>query len=426
MSARIVCDRLVIQDQHFPLHPLTIIDALTTAAWCSEATFVTSITVRYTPNVSSDTPGQVVIAAARAVSTTHAAAFASSCKAIAPVWKSLHLVIPKEILNFQRWTREQSPHLWLSCLGVAGTVDISCTIRCATHLQLPQTVLPSLTDRVSRLETNCYLGPILAGFSYIGLMVNPGQSVAPFHWPGNGQVININLKNGDGVTTGHRYIRTPENRNYVAVRYGFGSSFNYAYSSANNSYSWSSWRDTLATYTTKDSLSYAVPVSYYGSWRPVKGSTSWWAEINPKYTRVAEGSPMTTHDYYHPCTQLILYYEYPGVDIFAPDFKPSIKVTPGTDLPCFSGAAVPNRTQNLPLNVSLLQAVWSPHWNPDLQQPNQLSLFDSAREKLLAWPVNCGAQPKRRPSDESECEEDLCARHELLPEPGEASVDHSA
>lgn len=412
MSARVVCDRLVVPDQHFPLHPLTIIDALTNARWCSEATFATSVTVRYTPNVSSDTPGQVILAVSRGVTTTPAAAYASACKAIAPVWKSLHLVVPKELLNFQRWTREQSSHLWLSCLGVAGSVDISCTIRCVTQLQLPRTVLPSLTDRVSRLETNCYLGPILAGFSYVGLMVNSAQSIASFYWPGNGQVININLKNGEGVTTGNRFIRTPENRNYVAVRYGFGSSFDYVYTSANKQYDWKTWKDTLSSYTAKSDLAYAVPVSYYGSWRPIKGSTTWWAEINPKSTRVSEGQPSTIHTYYHPCTQLILYYEYPGVDIFAPKFKPSIEVTPGDDLPCFSGTAVPNKTQKLPLHVSFLQTVWSPYWNPNLKLPGQLSLFEAAREELTAWPVNCGSQITRRPRDTDECEEDLSVRHE--------------
>jgi len=423
MSARIVCDRLILQDSQFPLNPLLIVDAITDAKWCSEASFVTSITVRYTPNVSSDTPGQVVLAASKQPTSTPAAAYASACKVIGPVWKSLHLVIPKEILNFQRWTRENDPHMWLSCVGVAGSVDISCTIRCATHLHLTKSILPSLTDRVSKLDTACYLGPILAGFSYIGLMVRDVQSIASFYWPGNGQVININLKDGTGITTGHRYIRTPENRHYVAVRYGFGSSFNYAYSSSNASYEWKSWKDTLASYTMKDSLSYAAPVSYYGSWRPIKGSTSWWAEINPKYTRVTEGTPLATHDYYHPCTQLILYYEYPGVNIFASDFKPSIQVTPGSDLPCFSGNAAPNKTQMLPLNVSLLQTAWSPHWNPNLQIERQLSLFEDARDKFSAWPVNCGSVVSRRPRDGKECEEDLQSRHKSPEDPGQASVD---
>lgn len=425
MSARIVCERLILQDAQFPLNPLLIIRALTRSRWCSEAAFLTSVTVRYTPNVSSATPGEVILAASKAPTSTPAAAYASACKTIGPVWKSLHLVIPKELLNLQRWTREDDAHIWLSCVGAVGTVDLSCTLRCATQLHLPNTVLPSLTERVSKLDTSCYLGPILAGFSYIGLMVSDAQSIASFYWPGNGQVINVNLKDGKGVTTGNRYIRTPENRNYVAVRYGFGSSFNYVYSSANTNYSWNSWKDTLASYTTKDKLSYAVQVSYYGSWRPIKGSTSWWAEINPKYTGVYENvnNSMVLHNYYHPCTQLILYYEYPDTNIFSPDFKPSIQVTPGSDLPCFPGAATPNKTQMLPLNVSLLQAAWSPHWNPNLQMENQLSLFEDARDKFTAWPVNCGPVVSRRPRDEDECEEDLRSRQSSPDEPGYATVD---
>lgn len=304
-------------------------------------------------------------------------------------------------------------------------VDISCTLKCASQFKLPLPPQPpSLEDRLTTVNTHCYFGPILAGFSLVGCM--PQFDTANV-WKGVGSVININLRDGSGVTTGNRYIRTPEQKNYVAVRYGFGSNFNYTYSTSNKSYSWKSNSNVVEKYTTRTDPSETAPVSYWGSWRPVKGSTSWWAEINPTSQSGMINGVYTT--IFYPCAQLIMYYEYPGVDIFSTTFRPYINIEPGNKLPCPSGTMVPNKLQSLPLNHSLLQVVWNPAWRPQLDDhPWVTNMFETSKTEFEAWPINCGSVTSRAcPRDTSECEEGLDksddAEHQH--EPGYLSLDRS-
>lgn len=388
MSAKLVCDRLILPELPFKLDPLLIANLLIPANLCGEATFASSVTVRYTPNVSSETPGQTVLAVFTRGITSVREAHAAACKVISPIWKGTSLVIPKDLLRFEDWSRSAQPSLWLSCVNVQGTVDISCTIKCAVQFKLTPT--PNFEERLITLNTKCYLGPVLAGFSLVGCMpLWQGGS-----WSGNGRVININLQDGTGITTGHRYIRTPEARNYVAVRYGFGSAFTYTYTSANKNYSWKSYSSVVSEYTTASAISGTADVSYYGSWRPIKGSTSWWAEINPSSTNVGSGSSAVP--YYYSCAQLILYYEYPGIDIFSTDFAPHIRVHPGDILPCPAGIMSPNKEQKLPLNQSRLQMTWDPRWKPILTHPSLLvAMFEKAKEAFTDWPIDCGNAPPR-------------------------------
>lgn len=416
MSVRLVCDRLIVDELPFKLDPLHIATRLLPANSCGEATFASSVIVRYTPNVSSETPGQTVLAVfTRGVSTVREA-HAAACKVISPIWKSSSLVIPKDLLRFEDWSRSSQPSLWLSCVNPLGTVDISCTIKCAVQFKLTPT--PTLEERISTLTTKCFLGPVLSGFSFIGCM--PSKVSAT--WGGNGNVININLKNGTGITTGNRWIRTPETRDYVAVRYGFGNSFGYSYTSANQKYSWQSFSYVLSKYTNAVPAPGSADVYFTGSWRPIKGSTSWWAEINPT-------KETSTGPYYHPCAQLILYYEYPGINVFSPDFTPSIRVRPGDMLPCPPGTMLPNLEQNLPLNHSRLQIAWNAGWKPQLtNSPFAVEMFQEAKEDFTAWPFGCSSVPIRgTSSDIYECDEgqdksDDAEHHDEL---GSLTTDHS-
>lgn len=416
MSARIVCDRLIIPELPFKLDPYLILNALAPGKHCGLATFVSSVTVRYTPNVSSETPGQTVLAASTRGINSVREAHAAACKVISPIWKGASLVIPRDLLRFEDWSRNAQSSLWLSCVNVQGTVDISCTIKCAVQFKLPTT--PTITDRLTSLNTQCYLGPVLAGFSLVGSM----PQIESGTWSGAGNVINIDLKDGTGKTTGNRYIRTPEKRNYVAVRYGIGS-VEYVYTTANKNYSWNDYPDVVSKYISADPASGSANVFYTGSWRPIKGSTSWWAEVN---TRKHTTGGVTRS---YPCAQLILYYEYPGVDIFSPKFTPAIRVHPGDLLPCPSGNMSPNQEQKLPLNQSRLQVAWNTAWNPVLtNSPLLAELFENAKKEFTAWPVNCGNVSSRGTSSGiNECDEgqDKSDDAEYHGEPGSITNDHS-
>lgn len=422
MSAKLVCDRLILTELPFKLDPQLIANTLIRSDCCSEATFASSVTVRYTPNVSSETPGQTVLAVfTRSVNSVREA-HAAACKAISPIWKGTSLVIPKDLLRFEDWSRSSQPSLWLSCVNVQGTVDISCTIKCAVQFKL--TPMPTSVDRLITLDTKCYLGPVLAGFSLVGCM--PMLQTGSV-WPGVGNVINISLKDGTGYATGNRYIRTPEARDYVAVRYGFGSKFDYVYTTANKEYSWRTYSSVVSKFNSTSSMNGAVEISYYGSWRPIKGGTNWWAEINPRKENVVSGGVSTP--YYYPCAQLILYYEYPGVDIFSPDFVPYLLVHPGDDLPCPAGSMSPNEEQKLPLNHSRLQMTWNPAWRPVLiNEPLALDMFVKAKQEFTSWPVNCKKTTVRgTSSDKFECDEgqDKSDDAENHGEPGCLTIDHS-
>lgn len=420
MSARLVCDRLIIHELPLKLDPLQIATQLLPANSCGEATFVSSVTVRYTPNVSSETPGQTVLAVfTRGISTVREA-HAAACKVISPVWKGASLVIPKDLLRFEDWSRSTQPSLWLSCVNVQGIVDVSCTIKCVVQFTLNP--MRRVEDSLTTINTNCYLGPVLAGFSFTGSM----PAIQFGTWSGGGNTININLKDGSGKTTSNRYIRTPESRDYVAVRYAIGSA-DYVYTTANKKYSWKSYSYVLSKYTTSSPAPGSADVFFTGSWRPIKGSTSWWAEVNAKKQSIVSGG--TTKTEYLPCSQLILYYEYPGVDIFSPDFAPAIRVHPGDLLPCPAGNMSPNQEQTLPLNHSRLQMAWNAGWKPVLtNSPLAVEMFENAKKEFVAWPTNCGNVSSRGTfSDLKECDEgqDKSDDAEHHGEPGDTPIDHS-
>jgi len=416
MSARLVCDRLVVSELPVVLDPYVLANALTRLRWCSEAKFTSSICVRYTPNVPSNTPGQAILACSVKKLTDFSEANAAACKVIFPVWKSASLVIPKDMLKFETWSRGDAPTLWLSGIDIKGIVDITCTVQCAVHYQFsPIPPPPTTADIVSTINTKCYVGPVLAGFSLVCCMPRyEGTS-----WNGVGQSINMDLKRGTGLTTGNKWIRTPERLDYVAVRYGFGSDFSYSYNASNGNYAWKSYTHVIWKYQEQDAVTGAAGVSYYGSWRPIKGSTSWWAELNP--------TTNTTYQNSYPCAQLILYYEFPGVDIFDANFVPSFRVHPGTCIPDPPGEAISNANQRLPLNTSRLQSLWNPAWLPVLDDAAAVR-FTDAREALTSWPTTCNVEHfPGGARDISECDEghgksdDACIHREDGPQPTDRS-----
>lgn len=192
-------------------------------------------------------------------------------------------------------------------------------------------------------------------------------------------------------------------------------------------YSWKSYSSIVSDYTQGNSIAGIANVSYYGSWRPIKGSKSWWAEINPEKVNVVAGGVSTPH--YYPCAQLILYYEYPGVDIFSSDFAPYLRIRPGDMLPCPSGTMLPNKEQKLPLNQSRLQMAWNPWWRPILtNSPLVVELFEKAKEDFTAWPVDhgktlqYGSSSGKYECDSGQDKSDDAERHG---EPGSLLLDHS-
>lgn len=399
MTDRIVVERLILPSLPFELNPLRIAKELLAQQSATQARFLTSITARYTPNVSASTPGQTILCASQEPAGNYNKAASAACKVIRPVWKGFALVIPKDLLSFESWSRAGTPHLWLSAIGAEGTVDISCTIRAVSQ---PLISLPLTPDeKLVRISTQAYVGPILAGFSLVGgLPYSPQPS-----WTGIGQVINVDLMDATGTTTSTRYVRTPENRNYVAVLYGFGSTMDYVLNSSNKPYRWKSWNDVLWDYDFQSNDSwYNTGVAYVGTWRPIVGNTSWWLEANARKTEVVLGGTRVT--WYYPLAHLILYYYFPGVDIFADDFTPTLTAHPGDAIPCPPGNAEANKLQMLPLATHRLVSLWNASWNPVLDSivagTQQRYVLAKYKQGITEWPDNCNQimYSKGNPEDE--------------------------
>lgn len=281
------------------------------------------------------------------------------------------LLIPRQAVNLQTWSTQDTQSLILSAHGLSGTVTITCTVLAVTNGSLPKPPNP-LCNLASLDGKSTLFGPKLDGFSYVSC-IPPYPEPA---WDGWGNCMNISFLDGTGNVKSHLYICSPSNKPYVVVRYGFGSNFDYSYNEANSNRSWYSNAKVIREYTTTNNPT-AVPASFVASWTTIRGSKKWWAEIRPRHTR----SETTGLDWYYPCTQLLLYYDYGDTNIEAPEFYPNVDVFPGEIIPYPIPGVKPDTKCSLVLNGQQPQLTFSPQWfgmENDAQR-NQLEL---EREQL--------------------------------------------
>lgn len=387
MTTRIVVDRLVVDQFPFVLNPVRILDELVGVSFAQDARFHVSLVVRYTPSVSTSTPGQAFFSASIASSTQPATIAAHSPSVCTPVWKGCELIVPKDLLNPQRRTTSSQQWLYLNAAGFQGTVDISTTIL-ATVLTLRRAVNP--VKDLQTLFTQCYVGPILAGFSLVFCLP---QYLQP-SWTGRGYAMNYDMRAGRGITGNNLYIKTPGNKDYVAIVIGSGGVYDWKFQEGVPTPSFKTFKEFVWEYDNKESGSNnGMAPNYFGSWTAIRGSANWWAEIRPRYTEYNIGGNYIK--WYYPVTMLILYYEYPGVDVFDRRFEPSIKCDPD-DVPCPSAGQGVQYPSRVPLSNATMQCLWNPHWKPTVRDSTEgielTDEFSSAKDYLLRWPVYSNAR----------------------------------
>lgn len=379
MTERIHYDGAVV-DLPLPLNPIILTTLLSNRRVAAQGRFVTNILVRYHPDVSTETAGTVAFAVSRLSSTNLQAISACVPSYTGPVWKPAQLNIPHSLVNVQEWLTENTPTLFLVADGARGNFTITCTIKLLISLADKAYTAYDPYEQLSYLTTQCYVGPVLEGFSLVSCM-----AIDLNKWRGTGMVINVDMTNAGGRTTNSRQgLRTPRDKCYIAVLFGCGSIYDWKYYGDNNAYSWHTNTDVMWSYDNTSPPTGQVSVSQLGSWRPVVGSTQEWAWIDTDtvYTTV-NGNAMT---FYYPCSYVVLYYYYAGVNIFDPTFRPMLLAHPGSKVPLPPGLARPNTRQYIPLFMTKMQALWSPYWKPvrDIQQNAQL---EQAKASLECWPV---------------------------------------
>lgn len=353
MTERLFLDRVVVPSFPYPLNPQSLLSLIAPRTRPPQARFVTAINVSYHPNVSTATPGECCIAASLEALPDLRACQAAAWKALGPVWRKACLTIPRQAVNLQNWSTQDSPCLILSAHGLSGTVTITCTVVAVTSGNLPTPPNP-LCD-LSSLEGKAALfGPKLDGFSFVSCIPPTLQPM----WTGNGNCMNISFLSGTGNVKSNLYICSPSNKPYVVVRYGFGSKFEYVYNSKNKNRSWRSNSSVIREFNNTTS-SNSVGANFWASWTTIQGSTSWWAEIRPNNTWYQVDGGKT---WYESCCHLLLYYDYGNTDIQASDFYPKIGVFPGDIIPDPSTDARPNSAYSLVLNEQQPQLTFSPQW----------------------------------------------------------------
>lgn len=353
MTERLFLDRVVIPTFPYPLNPQSLLTLIAPRTRPPQARFATAVTITYHPNVSTSTPGECCIAAAIEALPDLRACQAATWKAFGPVWRKNNLLIPRQAVNLQTWSTQGTQCLILSAHGLNGTVTITCTVVAVTKGSLPQPPDPLCV--LSSLEGKAALfGPKLDGFSLVSCIPPAPQPV----WTGNGNCMNVSFINGTGNVKSNLYICSPSNKPYVVVRYGFGSDFTYVYNSPNANRTWFS-NSTVIREFNNTTTSNSQGANFWASWTTIHGSTSWWAEIRPNttYYQVNGGT-----QWYHPCTHLLLYYDYGDTNIEAPEFYPNVDVFPGDILPTPSSGAKPDTAYSLVLNSQQPQLTFSPQW----------------------------------------------------------------
>lgn len=392
MTERLFIDACVVT-LPLRLSPVDIASKLSPRSPQAQGRFLTTVNVRYQPNVSTATAGVVALGLTTDPSATLRTIAANEPHHIGPVWKPATLLLPKDRINLQDWSTQGAPALYLVGVNMRGSISITCTLQLTLVASWPPPLPPpppppDPIEQLVSIDTQAFVGPVLEGFSLVCCAPNVLQP----QWKGVGQVINIDLTRANGSSSTSSYgLRTPETKPYVAVRYGFGANFKYNYNSNNTTYSWQSNSQVIYGYTDQNGQQSAVPVSYYASWRPIRGSTGWWCDVRPSLTQVVLGGQ--TFDWYYPMCQLILYYYFPSVNIFASDFTPGVYCLPNDTLPCPPGAAEANKPQLVPLNMGKMQQFWSRFWHPNFALANlgnELQYrFTQAKYAFTQWPVNC-------------------------------------
>nr|WQF62316.1 MAG: hypothetical protein [Pigeon-associated tombus-like virus] len=382
MTERLFLDRVVVPSFPYPLNPQSLLNLVAPRTRPPQARFVTAITISYHPNVSTATPGECCIAAALDALPDLRACQAATWKATGPVWRKLSLVIPRQSANLQKWSTQDTACLQLSAHGLSGTVTITCTVVAVTNGSLPRP--PNALCDLSSLDAKVALfGPKLDGFSFVSCIPPAPQPV----WTGSGNCMNVSFLNGTGNVKSNLYICSPSNKPYVVVRYGFGSNFQYRYNSKNSNRSWRSNSYVIREFN-NNTTSNSVGANYYASWTTIYGSTSWWAEIVPNSTYYQVNGGMT---WYHPCTHLLLYYDYGNTDIEAQGFAPDVGVFPGDILPDPLPGANPNAAYSLVLNEQQPQLTFDPDWygtETEAQQQqleNERAQLERNKRGALFW-----------------------------------------
>lgn len=386
MSQRVFLDRALVVNFPLQLNATQLLALSGNKTGSQRAQFRTDLIVHYVPEVGANTPGQVMLGFATRPLTRDKDILACSPLRISPAWRPCALRIPKSLLQRARWTDEDEACPHLCAVGMRGQVTITCTLICLNT----STLIPPPPPALSDLSTRCYVGPQLVGFSLCACMP---QNIQP-QWNGRGLCLNVSFLNGLETVKSSRYIASPKTGKLIAVRYGFGSNFNYTYNTANKGRTWkSAFGATIHDVTNNpgDSSSTAVQYNYGGSWTIIDGDTSWWAEINPtSYTGVLGGMTIT---WYYPCCQLILYYDYGDVDVVSSEFWPGITIDPETCQPAPpQGWTDPAVDVELPLNSLRTTLLIPPQWTiADKQihgtKPTVLKNLETGKETLIDWPT---------------------------------------
>lgn len=378
MSERIFFNAAVISGD-IELNPVNIITALKGSITQQRARFCTDLVVHYHPAVPSSTPGQVYLAFREQPAPLEYLPTACQPMYTGPVWRKGFLRIRKSLITPQEWLTANDPCPWLLVRGANGNVTITCTITALQYSTIP----PPLPEQLEDINTEAWAGPVLAGFSLVFYGADMPQTN-----PG-GVCMTVDLQKGTGIMTDNLYIRTPDNQPYLCVRYGtFPSGCTFRYDTTNQGITWKSNTHVLYSMQTITSNLGYLP-TYYASWAAIHGSTSWWVETRAGEYRI-EGAGGNA---WRPYNMLYLYYDYGNVNIFDPNFVPSVTILPSAEQPTPTPGFKPGEVQQLPLHVSKLSSLISKWWNlsmdPTYGTEEQLLVrLDDLKQQIITWPVN--------------------------------------
>lgn len=362
-----------------PLNPVQLAEKLSNRTTVTLGRFKTNLLIRYLPNVSTETAGSVAFSVSKTLHTSFASIAAVYPSYVGPVWKPATLNVSKSILNLQSWSTADSECLYLASSAAQGTFTLTTTLSLVSSTAREEVDEPDdpYID-LAEISTVGFVGPRLEGFSLV--CCAPSDLT---DWRGDGVSINVDLTSAKALcSTAAIGLKTPTTKQYIGVRFGMSSSYNMTYDRRNRGFSWSS--DSQLYSFRKDTAVAAIEPTFFAQWRKIDGNPSGWAFIETSRTwEVVNGSRF---EYYVPMCLLILYYHYPGTDIFDSNFKPGIIANPGRLMPLPPGAAVPEKIQSVPMLMGILQSLWSPYWKPLLDN-EQFTRFEKAKQALLEWPV---------------------------------------
>lgn len=351
------------------LNPVRLLELFKGVGYVRQARFKTNLLITYHPNVPATTAGVTAFAVTRDQKTDADEIARSGDHVITAVWKKASLNVSKNKLNVQQWSQFDTQSYWLSSANVHGSITISGTIQAHTYRTPKELAMP---EGLIEIDTRAIVGPRLAGFS-----LSFYASDYPQQNSTGGFCMNIDLQNSTGITTTARYIRTPEARPYIVVRYGWHR-FSFTYNSQNKQISWKSNGSVIQSYDNSSSSNSGYKPDFWGSWAAIHGSTSWWCETIPdQYTPVGGTYTPLRRSY----AVLFLYYDYGQFDIFATSFGLTPDVTPGVMQPYPGPTIKPGVTKKLTLNGFNPFLMASADWKPTLTDRES-----SNKKQLIAWP----------------------------------------